>query len=289
MRGLRIVHVTEYTFDQPVQLLPHRLMVRPREGHNVRVVSSRLDIAPVPQLHWQRDPLDNSIAVASFVGRSASLRISSEVDVEHYDETPLDFALEARAARVPFSYSADELVNLTPFCAPSWPADRLAVSGWLEAQGYRPGETQDTFSLLDHLNRAIANELHYQGREEAGVQTPTQTLTLGGGSCRDFAALFCEGCRQLGLASRFVSGYHTSYAGDAGSGSTHAWAEVYLPGAGWKGFDPSVGVLTGSEHIAVAYAVHPESVPPVSGSYLGPAGVKSELRVFVQVLGSSVR
>lgn len=283
MRGLRIEHVTEYTFGQPVQLLPHRLMVRPREDHNVRVVSSRLEIAPQPQLHWHRDPLDNSIAVATFTGVATSLRIVSDVLVEHYDEAPLDFTIEAHAVQLPFSYSGQELINLTPFLASSWPGDRTAVSAWLGAHRYGRG----TFMALDHLNRAVANELRYLGREEAGVQSPARTLALGTGSCRDFAALFCEACRALGLASRFVSGYHTSYAHEVGTGSTHAWAEVYLPGAGWKGFDPTAGVLTGSEHIAVAYAVHAESVPPVSGSYLGPPALKPLLHVSVRVAPSA--
>ncbi|MET0342219.1 MAG: transglutaminase family protein [Polyangiales bacterium] len=283
MRRLRIEHVTEYRFAQPVQLLPHRLMVRPREDHNVRVVSSRLDITPLAQLHWQRDPLDNSIAVARFAGTCSSLRIVSEVDVEHYDETPLDFVLEAYAVQTPFRYAEPELVNLAPFLASSWPADRTAVAGWLATHGGRG--THETLSILSNLNRAIANELRYQVREEAGVQPPALTLSLGSGSCRDFAALFCDACRQLGLASRFVSGYLTSAPG-ANAGSTHAWAEVYLPGAGWKGFDPTAGLLTGSDHIAVAYAAHPETVPPVAGSYLGPSGPAPTLHVSVRVVPS---
>lgn len=282
MRTLRIEHLTEYRFAAPVQLLPHRLMLRPREDHNLRVIASRLEIEPHAQLHWQRDPLDNSIAVARFQGFVSSLRILSDVRVEHYDEAPFDFVVEPYAVQMPFTYNDQELVNLTPFCAPSWAADEAAIAGWLTEQGYGGG-VHDTLALLTTLNRAISNGLRYRVRDEAGVQSPKLTLTRGSGSCRDFAALFCEACRKLGLASRFVSGYHTSYADETGAGSTHAWAEVYLPGAGWKGFDPTAGVITGSEHIAVAYAAHPETVPPISGSYLGPGEPKPTLSVSVRV------
>ena len=284
MRRLRIEHLTEYRFAGPVQLLPHRLMVRPREDHNLRVISSRLEIQPIAVIHWQRDPLDNSIAVANFLGHTSSLRVLSEVVVEHYDDAPLNFVIEPYAAKTPFQYTSQELPTLAPFLVPSWPADAATVLQWVAAQGYGSG-SHDTFSVLDQLNRAISNGLRYQTREAAGVQSPAQTLAQGG-SCRDFAALFCEACRQLGFASRFVSGYHTSYANETDAGSTHAWAEVYLPGAGWKGFDPTAGVLTGSEHIAVAYAVHAEAVPPISGSYLGAAEPKPTLHVTVRVLAA---
>jgi transglutaminase-like putative cysteine protease len=283
VRRLRIEHLTEYQFASEVQLLPHRLMLRPREDHNLRVIASRLEIEPQARVQWHRDPLDNSIAVASFSARSTSLRIVSDIVVEHYDETPLDFVIEPHAVRIPFQYSEQELVTLLPYLAPSWPAASTVVERWLGEQGYGGG-THDTLTVLSNINRKISNELRYEVREEAGVQSPTLTLQRISGSCRDFAALFCEASRRLGFASRFVSGYHTSYANDAGAGSTHAWAEVYIPGAGWKGFDSTAGVITGSEHIAVAYAVHPEAVPPIAGSYLGAAMAAPTLRVVVRVL-----
>lgn len=285
MRRLRIEHLTEYRFASAVQLLPHRLMLRPREDHNVRIVSSILDITPLAQLRWQRDPLDNSIAVASFRGPTSSLSVRSEVVVEHFDAAPLNFLVEPHAATTPFVYTDAELLSLAPFRAPSWPQDRASVTGWLSSQGHRSG-VRDTFSVLDELNRSIPRLLRYASREEAGVQSPGLTLMRGTGSCRDFAALFLDACRELGFACRFVSGYHTSYANDVGPGSTHAWAEVYIPGPGWKGFDPTAGVVTGNEHIAVAFAVHPELVPPISGSYLGSAEPKPSLNVFVRVVGA---
>ena len=140
-----------------------------------------------------------------------------------------------------------------------------------------------TFTVLDTFNRAIARDFRYQAREEQGVQSPAQTLALQSGSCRDLAALFLDGCRLLGLASRFISGYHTSYANEQGPGSTHAWVEVYIPGPGWTGFDPTAGLVTGNEHIAVAVARHPEAVPPVAGSFLSATSLTPSLFVSVRV------
>ncbi|HEY6881531.1 MAG TPA: transglutaminase family protein [Polyangiales bacterium] len=285
MRRLRIEHLTEYRFPSTVQLLPHRLLLRPREDHNLRIASSKLDIAPAAQLRWQRDPLDNSIVVASFRDATRTLSIRSEVIVEHYDAAPLDFLVEPYAATTPFAYTDAELLSLAPYRAPSWPQDRATVASWLSSQGQHSG-ARDTFSVLDGLNRSIPQLLRYASREEAGVQSPALTLARGTGSCRDFAALFMDACRALGFACRFVSGYHTSYANEVGPGSTHAWAEVYIPGPGWKGFDPTAGVVTGNQHIAVAFAVHPELVPPISGSYLGSAEPKPSLHVFVRVVGA---
>jgi transglutaminase-like putative cysteine protease len=138
--------------------------------------------------------------------------------------------------------------------------------------------------VLDQLNRSIARELRYEWRDEPGVQSPSVTLARRSGSCRDFAALFVEACRYLRFAARFVSGYHTTYEREVGPGSTHAWAEVYLPGPGWKGFDPTGSVLTGSDHIATAVARHPEAVPPVSGSYLASGSASPTMHVSVRVL-----
>jgi transglutaminase-like putative cysteine protease len=282
MRKLQIDHVTEYQFGVAVTLLPHRLLLRPRENHSLHIASSTLAISPNHLIRWQRDPLDNSVAVASFTAPTASLRVASEVVIEHYDEEPLDFLVDEHAAFHPFAYSAQDAALLAPLRTMAWPSDRKPVDDWLRGLGLTPGRIE-TFALLDQLNRAIPREFRYQGREEPGVQPPALTLSRRSGSCRDFAALFLDATRSLGIASRFVTGYHTSYANEAGAGSTHAWAEVYLPGPGWKGFDPTAGVVTGSEHIAVAFAAHPEAVPPVAGSFLGPPDLHPIMQVSVRV------
>ena len=284
MQRLKINHMTEYRFSSPVALQPHQLLLRPREGHDLRIVSSKLDISPAHQVRWHRDVFDNSMAVVSFLESSQRLTIASEVVIEHYGEAPLDFVVADYAVNYPFEYSAGESVNLLPFQSFVYPNDQWALRDWVNRSGFgqRSGET---YVLLDQMNRAIANNFTYIRREESGVQPPAQMLINRSGSCRDYAALFMEACRYLGLASRFVSGYLHAPTTEAGGAATHAWAEVYLPGPGWKGFDSTTGELTGSRHIPVAVARHPEAVPPVAGSFIGPRGPAPILSVNVQVSG----
>jgi len=282
VRRLNIHHVTEYRFPEPASLLPHRLLLRPRENHNVRIECAELDIVPAHSVQWKRDVLDNSVAVVSFSEPTDHLCIASNVIIAHYEDNPFDFLLEDYAVAYPFAYADAEQAELAAFQQADYPADGEAVRQWLAAMDL--GRPDQTIVLLDRLNRAIANGFAYQIREEPGVQGPALTLALNAGSCRDFAALFIEACRGLGLASRFVSGYLYVEAGEADSASTHAWAEVYLPGAGWKGFDPTSGTVTGDRHIAVAVARHPEAVLPVVGSYLGPPTNEPELSISARVI-----
>jgi transglutaminase-like putative cysteine protease len=282
MRQLDIVHVTEYKFSAPVTLLPHRLLLRPRENHALRITASSLSIHPAHTLRWHRDALDNSVASVNFLTPSNSLRVASNISVDLFEDAPLDFLVEGYAVTYPFTYALEEQGDLAAFQQSVYDQDSFAVKQWLMDLGCWL-EPIDTFVLLDRVNRDIAGRFLYQVREEPGVQTPAQTLASHSGSCRDFAALFMEACRHLGLASRFVSGYLDIDATEGGNASTHAWAEVYLPGPGWKGFDPTSGVLTDNRHIPVAVARHPEAVPPVAGSFVGPAGPRPVPIVSVQV------
>jgi transglutaminase-like putative cysteine protease len=281
MRRINISHVTEYLFPGPVTLLPHRLLLRPRENHNVRIESSVLEISPAHTLKWQRDVLDNSVALVGFTEPSDQLRILSNVVIQHYEENPFDFLVDDYAVNHPFDYAEEDQAELAPFQQSLYASDQDTVRSWLDALDLRP--PMETFALLDRLNREIAGRFTYQMREEPGVHPPSVTLESNSGSCRDFAALFMEACRVMGLASRFVSGYLFAPSTEAGNASTHAWAEVYLPGPGWKGFDPTSGEVTGNKHIAVAVARHPEAVPPVAGSFLGPTDQQPVLKVAVQV------
>ena len=175
------------------------------------------------------------------------------------------------------------MAELQSFLQPVYLNDCDAIRHWFSQMGIsRPA--MQTYALLDQMCQNIVNFFTYAVREEPGVQSPAQTLFAGQGSCRDFAALFIEGCRSLGLASRFVSGYAHAPGSEQWSSTTHAWAEVYLPGAGWKGFDPTAGEVTGSRHIPVAVARHPEAVPPVAGSFVGLTGPPPELIVDVRVV-----
>jgi transglutaminase-like putative cysteine protease len=280
MQRLHIRHLTEYVFSTEVALNPHRLLLRPREGHDVRIEASKLDITPAYTIKWQRDVFDNSLAVVNFLARTNKLIIASEVIIQHYGQAPFDFLLEDYAVRFPFKYSENEQDDLFAFQQSIFVEDRQAVNNWLQQLGLTGLET---FALLVKLNQSINSQFQYRTREEAGVQPPAKTLSQRGGSCRDYATLFIEACRYLGLASRFVSGYLHAPATEAGNATTHAWAEVYLPGTGWKGFDPTSGVVTGSQHIAVAVARDSETVPPVSGSFVGLGAVTTTMKINVQV------
>lgn len=280
MRRLKIVHRTYYNFAGTVQLSPHRLLLRPREGHAVHIESSTLTTTPAATLHWLRDAYDNSVAIAAFDTPVRQLVIESEVIVQHYDEHPLDFLVADHAVNYPFTYEAESYPILQPYTQLQIPGDSGALRAWVE-RFWRPGEAVQTYALLERLCLGINQTLTYQIREEPGVQTAAETLWRGTGSCRDFANLFMEAARLLGLAARFVSGYLHAPTSGWNFGATHAWTEVYLPGAGWKGFDPTIGEVAGSKHIAVAVARLPESVSPVAGAYFGPPGASLHVGVWV--------
>lgn len=279
MRRLQIKHVTTYQYAEAVTLLPHKLLLRPREGHDIRIESAELIITPEYQLQWQRDVYDNAVAQVTFLTPSNWLSIESQILIEHYDDQPLDFLVAEYAVRYPFQYDAAERVDLEPFLSVIFEQDRLVLSTWLQ-QFWVAGQIVETYLLLDWINKAIATSFCYQQREEPGVQAPATTLTTMAGSCRDFATLFIEACHHLGLAARFVSGYLYSPLLPPGQGATHAWAEVYLPGAGWKGFDSTTGQVVGNDHITVAVSRHPESVPPVSGSFIAATAANPQTPVM---------
>ena len=282
MRRLKILHRTYYNFSAPVLLQPHRLLLRPREGPALHIESSALELSPAAQLRWMRDAYDNSVAIATFSSPATQLAITSECVVQQFDETPLDFLVADEAVNYPFSYDADTVEVLLPYLGVASPG-QASVSDWV-SRHWQPGKPVQTYGLLSTLCTGIHKSLTYQAREQPGVQSPSETLALGMGSCRDFATLFMEAARHLGLAARFVSGYLYAPADDGRSGATHAWAEVYLPGAGWKGFDPTSGELAGSRHIAVAVARRPEVVSPVTGAFFGAPGADLSVGVWVSQL-----
>jgi transglutaminase-like putative cysteine protease len=282
MRRIQIKHLTRYHYAETVTLLPHTLHLRPREGHDIRVQSSRLMIDPAYRIRWKRDVYSNSVAVVEFLQPAQDLVIASDVVVEHYEEELLEFVLEDTARRFPFQYDASEQIDLTPYQSAVFPQDQAVLKDWASGVCNQRGDI-DTIALLTSLNREIANQLEYRMREEPGVQTPAQTLSTGRGSCRDFATLFIEICRHCGFASRFISGYVLNEAVAREHTATHAWSEVYLPGSGWRGFDSTSGLLVSGDHIAVAVHRHPQAIPPVAGSFTGSANARPELQVDVRV------
>ncbi len=280
MRRIQIRHVTEYRYAEPVRLQNHRLLVRPREGHDLRIESSRLDITPSYSIVWYRDVHGNSVASVDFKTATAQLTITSQVVVQHYGYAPEELAVAQQAEFFPFHYDPMEQIDLVVYLLAAYPQDSAALGAWLD-EVWRPGQRLSTATLLNTINRKIADEIRYEVREEPGVYAPGQTLTRRRGSCRDMATLFIEACRYCGVAARFVSGYLLSSAAVRDTTTTHAWSEVYLPGTGWLGFDSTSGLMVGGEHVAVAVHRHPEAVPPVAGSFVGPPEPKPEMSVHV--------
>lgn len=283
MKALQIQHTTHYGFSAPVALGSHRLFLRPRDGHDLRIIASRLDIdPPATSVTWRRDLYDNVLGLVAFENRPVpELRIESRVDVELYESMPLNFVVEDHAFHFPLHYRTEEEIALRPYLEALY-AEDSRLTDWLGPLR-RQDETAETFGILDQLNRIIHTGLNYELRVEEGVLAPGETLERGRGSCRDLAVLFLESCRRLGIAARFVGGYVHVPATEIGGASSHAWAEVYLPGAGWKGFDPTLGRVVGPDHIPVAVHRHPEAISPVAGTFTGPKDVISTLTIDVQV------
>ncbi|MBL9206648.1 MAG: transglutaminase family protein [Opitutaceae bacterium] len=280
---LHVSHFTRYEYDRPVALSPHLLYLRPRETPHLRVNNFGFDISPSAKLTWTRDSHDVLLAWAYFREPASVLSIRSEFDVETYDTNPFDFFLLPYASETPFNYEELERFNLSPYLAPPFAETREMLKQWLRDHLVDP--PADTVPHLHALNQAVYTFLTYQRREEHGIQSSRTTLELGSGACRDYAVLLVELCRTLGLAARFVSGYLYAPPSDnhRSSGAMHAWAEVYLPGAGWKGLDPTHGVFCDDAFIPVAHAAVAESVNPIQGTLYSPHSVASRMQTDVWV------
>ncbi len=278
---LRVTHVTRYDYSQPVSFAPHALYLRPRETPRQRLHSFDLTLTPTARRVATNDAEDNALDWAYFdtATRSASLEFRSEFLVETLDTNPFDFFLKPTALAFPFAYDAAETFALGPcFAAPAG-TDSAQLHTWLAA--HLPVPPADTMALLTALNSAVRNALRYNRRDEPGIQTPSETIASGGGSCRDFAVFFLALCRQLGLAARFVSGYLHEPPDPAVSHPSppamHAWAEVYLPGAGWRGLDPTRGIFCDDSFVPVAHTALAESVNPIQGNFFGAGPTTSTL------------
>jgi transglutaminase-like putative cysteine protease len=283
-------HVTVYRYSEPVKLGEHRMMFRPRESHDLRLVRTRLDIRPYPaDLRWLHDVFDNSIAIATFRGPTLELRFDSTITLEHIETALPDYALEIEAQTYPFSYSVDDAPDLARALIRRYPGDE--ISRWA-ARFLSPTGSTDTRALLETMTLGIRNEFTYVRRPEKGVQRPEDTLRLHSGSCRDFAVFMMEAVRSLGLAARFVSGYifvpEAEPSAAVGGGATHAWMQVYLPGAGWVDFDPTNSGLGNRNLIRVAVAWDHGQALPLWGSYVGAASSFLGMDVNVSVTEAPV-
>jgi transglutaminase-like putative cysteine protease len=288
MTLLTVVHRTQYRYAEPVTFNEHRLMSRPRDSHDLRLLDTGLKISPSARVRWLHDVFGNSIAILRFREEAAELSFESSFRAEHFPSEPEEIVIENYARHLPFNYPADEVADLgrtkdRHYADPEHLIDRWA-KGFLRRRG-RP----ESLQVLIAIAKAIRQEFDYSRREEAGTQTPLQTLEKRSGSCRDFALFMMEAARSLGLAARFVSGYLydeklvDAGGGVIGGGATHAWVQVYLPGAGWIEFDPTNALVGGRNLIRVAVARDATQAVPLSGSFVGNPDAYLGMTVDVQV------
>jgi transglutaminase-like putative cysteine protease len=288
MSILTVRHTTIYRYSVPVGLGQHRMMFRPRESHDLKLLSTSLSITPNPvRLRWLHDVFDNSIAIAEFDASASELRFESIVTLQHFETALPEYPLEEYANTYPFRYSDEDIPNLARALAPHYPGDN--VRHWA-GEFLEPSGTTRTMDLLRSMTRGIKEQFGYMRRSEKGVQCPHQTLQSRRGSCRDFAVLMMEAMRSLGLAARFVSGYIFVPGKDTkvtGGGATHAWMQTYLPGAGWIDFDPTNSIVGNRNLIRVAVAWSPDQVLPLWGTFEGPANSFLSMDVTVSVTEES--
>ncbi|MGQ4273254.1 transglutaminase family protein [Terrihabitans sp. B22-R8] len=285
MPELTVRHVTTYRYARPVGFGDHRMMVRPLESYDQRLIDMQIDIQPRPvDLRWIHDAFGNCVAIARFGVDSDVLRFESNVRLEHLPQNVPDFRMESYARTYPFTYGAEEMPDLVRCIERAYFDPNHEVAHWVHQFLDPRGETP-TGELLMTITHAIKESFTYIHRYESGTQDPLTTLHTGRGTCRDFAVLMMEAVRALGLASRFVSGYLyvPSASGRVGGGNTHAWCQVYLPGAGWVEFDPTNGIIGNRDLIRVAVVRDPRQAIPLHGTWIGSQADSIGMSVEVDV------
>ena len=274
-----IVHTTVYRYSQPVTFGEHRVMFRPRDSHDLRVLATDLDVSPDADIRMIQDPLSNSVALVQPLEKADTLRIVCSFTIEHAHSMNLELPLSPSAEIFPFAYTLEERYDLEHYLRPYHDDPDGLLTSWAR-QFMRTDGPTGTRDLLIAMNQNIREKFRYLARDEEGTQQPLETLELGSGSCRDFALLMMEAARRLGVATRFVSGYLYDPAldgsedegGTVGAGYTHAWLQAYLPGAGWVPFDPTNNLLGGTQLIRVGVARDPSQAAPIAGSWFGETG-----------------
>ena len=289
MQRLTVEHETTYTYARPVPLGEHRLMFRPRDSHDLRLIEAKLTIEPTARVRWLHDVFGNSVAIANFNASADRLYFRSSIVLDRFPVLPYEFPLEESARTLPFGYEASEMPDLQHFVERHYPDPERKLAEWVQRfLNPTPGAT-NTEEFLLTVTQAIPASFRYDPRYEPGVQSPVETLRLGSGTCRDYALFMMEAVRSVGLAARFVSGYLYDPAIDGaasatvGAGATHAWVQVYLPGAGWVEFDPTNGLVGGQNLVPIAVTREPSQAIPVTGTFEGTPGDALEMAVNVTV------
>jgi transglutaminase-like putative cysteine protease len=281
MTILSIRHLTRYRYAKPVRLGEHRMMFRPLESYDQRLIASSLVISPEPvSLRYVHDVFGNCVGIARFDAPTEVLSFESRVTLDH---TPLpafagvDGEIEAYAGAMPFAYSPEDMPDLSRSMERLHPDPDGLVEQWAR-RFVKPSGATGLQTLLADMTQAIYSDFRYATRLRGGAQAPIETLASRTGTCRDFAVLMMEAVRSLGLAAQFVSGYLYSpprYSGGLtklGGGHTHAWVRVYLPACGWVEFDPTNGIVGNEDLVRVAIARDPRQALPLWGSWAGDAG-----------------
>jgi transglutaminase-like putative cysteine protease len=260
-------------------------MLRPREGRDLKIIRSALEITPEASVTWAQDVAGNAVATATFRSLSDRLVISCSTEVELSAEAWPVFDIAASAASFPFRYADDEWADLGALAVPQHADPGGQLTSW--AQGFVRSNPTDTLSLLQDLSAGVSAKLVYETRDDEGTQAPLDSLERGAGSCRDFAVLFAEAARSLGFGARIASGYlydpGEGLVGSGGTGTTHAWAEVFVPGAGWITFDPTNRSMGGANLVPVAVVRDIAQAIPVAGSFAGRRDAFEDMTVEVEV------
>ena len=284
-----ITHTTHYRYAQPVTLREHRVLFRPRGSHDLRVLATDMVVTPQPlDIRLIQDAYSNSVALVQPQSPASELKVVCSFSVEHTGTRALDLPLCAHAQTYPFDYDDEERLVLAHYLLPYYDDPDGVLRQWAN-QFVDGSAATGTRELLVAMTQFIRDRMSYLARYNEGVQTPYDTLRLQSGTCRDFATLMIEAVRQLGYAARFVSGYlYTPWLDHpaqpvAGAGATHAWVQVYLPGAGWIPFDPTNNLIGGTDLIRVGVARHARFASPVSGAWHGFPGDFLGMDVDVQV------
>jgi transglutaminase-like putative cysteine protease len=280
-------HSTVYRYLRPVAFGEHRLMFRPRDSFDQRLLEATLIVDPAPRLvRWIHDVFGNCVAIVQIAEPAMELRFQSHIRLEHTPHVALDLQIDEEALTYPFSYDGDETIDLERTITRHHPDPDGDLDRWAR-QFVRVGHPTETGHLLMTMCYAIHESFVYERRLASGTQTPLETLQFRRGTCRDFAVLMMEAARSLGLAARFVTGYIYVPSRDGsitrGGGSTHAWCQIYLPGAGWVEFDPTNGIVGNRDLIRVAVARDPRQAIPLTGSYDGRPSDYEGMSVQVNV------